>query len=112
MSKINGKMLFQKKCPAPSSKLGKSKTSKEYNTSLMAQRQRVLQHLQSGKSLTTQQARLDLDIMHPGGRISELKKHGWNIKMDWVCIDSGKATHRIEQYYLSSKKLEVIDVNS
>jgi len=97
--------MENKKKSLPQQKIGKSKTSKEYNTSSMAQRQRILQHLQSGKSLTTQQARLDLDVMHPGGRISELRKVGWNIKTDLVLVDSGKAKHRIGQYFLSSAKI-------
>jgi len=104
MRNMNNQIVTQKKRPPPSKKVGKLTLSKKYDTSTASQRQRILQHLKSGKSLTTQQARVDLNIMHPGGRLSELRKAGWNIKMVWVEVDSGKAKHCIGQYFLSSEK--------
>ncbi|MFI3219338.1 MAG: helix-turn-helix domain-containing protein [Methylococcales bacterium] len=64
-----------------------------------AQRTRILEWLR-GESLTTLQAREHLDIMHPAGRIKELRKLGFNILTYWSIESTGKANHRVARYVL------------
>ena len=44
------------------------------------QRQRLLEHLQQHGSITTDEARRWLGIMHPAGRVRELRHMGWDIR--------------------------------
>ena len=66
-----------------------------------AQRARILAHLQAGRPLTTIQARRELDVLHPGARVLELRRAGWPIAMTWVreATDAGVA-HRVGRYWL------------
>lgn len=77
--------------------------SKIYSTDAAAQRQRILERLQHGP-LTTTEARAELDIMHPGGRVLELRKKGHNIVTHWETVDTGKARHRVASYVLFSER--------
>jgi hypothetical protein len=65
-----------------------------------AQRQAILSHLAS-HSLTTIYSRDHMGILHPGGRICELRKQGHKITTLWVWEPgaSGK-THRVAKYIL------------
>lgn len=76
-------------------------TGKKYSTDAESQRQRILTRLVNGP-LTTTEARNELDIMHPGGRVLELRKRGHNIQTHWETIDTGKAKHRVASYVLFS----------
>lgn len=68
--------------------------------SAAAQRQRILKHLQCS-TLTTLQAREQLDIMHPAMRVLELKRHGFAIKTEWTTeYSAGGSKHRIARYVL------------
>jgi hypothetical protein len=60
-----------------------------------AQRTRILEHLRR-ESLTTLQAREHLDIMHPAGRVQELREQGFNITTHWTY----EAKHRVGRYVL------------
>lgn len=76
-----------------------------HSNSLECQRQRLLKYLQQNRSITTLEARHKLDIMHPSGRVKELKELGHNIIANWR-LDStpeGK-THRVAEYILMPKK--------
>lgn len=76
-----------------------------HSNSLASQRQRLLKHLQQNRSITTLEARHKLDIMHPSGRVKELKEDGHYIVTNWR-IDTtpeGK-THRVAEYILTPKK--------
>jgi hypothetical protein len=53
----------------------------------------ILAYLQSA-SLTTQQARTELDIMHPAARVQELREAGHNIITHRTTVDTGKAKHK------------------
>lgn len=71
------------------------------------QRKKLIKALESGP-LTTLQAREQLGIMHPGGRINELRNRGFNI-ITHRCINydvSGQA-HKVAKYVLISKEKEV-----
>ncbi len=73
-----------------------------YNTSTASQQLRTLEWLQHG-TLNTFEANLDLDIMHPAGRIRELRAKGHNIITTMIDVYNGKARHRIGQYTLLPK---------
>lgn len=63
------------------------------------QANRSLEALQVFFSLTTEDLRQDLDIMHPAGRIKELRRRGFNIQTHWENYPtaSGKL-HRMGRY--------------
>ncbi len=63
--------------------------------SLEVQRQRLLAALRQNP-ITTLEARQDLDIMHPGGRVLELRLQGHPIITTWV----RQQGHRIGRYSL------------
>lgn len=50
-----------------------------YSNSLPVQRIRLLNRLIQGHKLTTFQARDEMGIMHPSGRVRELKNQGYDI---------------------------------
>jgi len=70
-----------------------------YFTDSASQRQRILQWLLTA-TLTTLQARKELDVMHPAMRILELRDQGHNIVTHWETVDTGKAKHRVASYVL------------
>ncbi len=71
----------------------------QYFTDAASQRQRILAWLFT-TSLTTLQARKELDVMHPAMRIKELRDQGHNIVTHWETVDTGKAKHRVASYVL------------
>jgi hypothetical protein len=76
------------------------KKSKKYDVDNESQRQRILAWLLCYHTLTTLQVRQELDIMHPAGRVQELRGQGHNIITHWAIDDSGKAKHRVARYML------------
>lgn len=61
-------------------KAAKQNRQRHYHAnSAHAQRQRIADWFNTTNSLTTEQARRDLDIMHPAGRIKELRRRGYDI---------------------------------
>jgi len=77
-------------------------TQKNYSTDLNEQCARLLAWLQTA-TITTLQAREELDILHPAARIQELREAGHNIKTHWTTGDTGKAKHRVASYVLLAK---------
>ncbi|MFZ6876220.1 helix-turn-helix domain-containing protein [Undibacterium sp. Di27W] len=67
---------------------------------------RTLDGLEIFDSLTTQDLRHDLDIMHPAGRIRELRTKGYDIKTVWEnCPTACGKIHRMARYvYLRKMK--------
>lgn len=63
------------------------------------QANRLHEGLQLFGSLTTQDIRQDLDIMHPAGRIKELRARGFDIRTVWGSYPTtcGKK-HRMARY--------------
>ena len=57
------------------------------------QQQIILAHLLTA-SLTTQQARIELDVMHPAARVQELRAAGHNIITHRTTVGPGKAKHK------------------
>jgi len=63
------------------------------------QANRALEAFQVLTSLTTQDLRQDLDIMHPAGRVKELRERGYDIRTYWDNYPTacGKM-HRMARY--------------
>lgn len=69
-----------------------------------AQRKIILDTLRE-RSLTTIEARERFGIMHPGGRVLELRKQGYNIITHWANEnDASGQIHRVAHYILISSK--------
>lgn len=76
-------------------------TNKPLSNSNAAQRGRLLQYLRQHGSITTLKARDELSVMHPSGRIRELRHVGHSIITNWVIdIDSAGIKHRQGLYVL------------
>lgn len=70
-----------------------------------AQRARLLAYLREVGTLTTIQARDILNVMHPAGRVMELRKAGYNIVTAWVWDrDHEGRPHRVGRYALLTGK--------
>lgn len=83
-------------------KLHASRKSK--SSALAAQHKRLLSALKED-NFSTLAARKELDIMHPAGRIRELRKKGYEIitQWQWEPTDSVKP-HKVGLYILMSEK--------
>lgn len=73
-----------------------------HDTSTGAQRMRLLMHLRHN-SITTIQARRDLNILMPAARVKELRERGCNIVTRLIDLpdDQGRLHHRVEIYSLA-----------
>lgn len=71
------------------------------------QANRSLEAFQVLASLTTQDLRQDLDIMHPAGRVKELRARGFDIQTHWDNYPTacGKM-HRMARYVYVSRTQE------
>ncbi|SDY38094.1 helix-turn-helix domain-containing protein [Nitrosomonas halophila] len=68
--------------------------------SASVQRQQILDWLQT-KPLSTIEAREQLGIMHPGGRVSELRRQGHSIVTNEASeVDAAGKIHRVAKYVL------------
>ncbi len=72
------------------------------DNSKVAQRARILSFLKETGSMTTLQARGLLNVLHPGGRVLELRKKGHNIITHWTIDYIGNFPHRVARYVLIS----------
>lgn len=72
-----------------------------FKTDREAQRLRLHAWLLTA-TITTVEARTELDILHPGGRVIELRKAGHNIVTHWQTVHTGKGKHRVARYVLLS----------
>lgn len=70
--------------------------------STSAQQLRMLAAMQKAGSITTTEARLHLEVMHPAMRVLELRKKGVKIEKVWVLepSEAGRALHRQARYVL------------
>jgi len=86
------------------------KKMQRHSTSVEAQRARLLARLQIG-ALDTFTARRELHVMHPGGRIKELRAAGHPIRTERVTLtDEDGITHNgVALYYLSSTSAEATE---
>lgn len=86
-------------------KAGQNKQSKYNGNDAYSQCMRLLDYLCLHDSVTTIEARRDLDIMMPATRIFELREMGYRINTLWTqaVTESGRK-HRIGRYVLLSKQ--------
>lgn len=77
-----------------------------HSNSAAAQRQSILEALRKGP-VSTLHARRDLDVMHPGGRVLELRSYGHQILTAWSYepTECGKL-HRVGKYVLLQEARE------
>lgn len=89
----------QKESPRGKSN-GQSKKYIPTDNSAAIQRQRLLVAMKAEKSgITTLFARKALDILHPGGRILELRKAGHRIITQWTTEETEAGSlHRVARY--------------
>ena len=74
------------------------------DNSTFNQRLKLLDWLLERGSITTDQARQHLDIMHPAGRIKDLRNAGYLIVTIWVTWQSEFGIkHRVAKYLLTHK---------
>jgi len=72
----------------------------QFPTDTNQQRARLLSWLQTA-TITTLQARLELDVMHPAARVQELREAGHNIITYRETINTGKGKHhKVAKYVL------------
>ena len=85
---------------SPGKHLGKQKSSKPaYSNSVKSQREIMLRVFNENTSLSTMEARNKYGILHPGGRIKELRQIGHKIETYWVSEpDSNGVIHRVGLY--------------
>mgnify|MGYP000167356351 CR=1 FL=1 len=75
------------------------------DNSVFSQRLKILGWFKNNPSLATEQARRELGIMHPAGRIGELRKRGYNILTHWADYPTADGSfHRMAKYVLMSRK--------
>lgn len=66
---------------------------------------KLLDWLLEKGSITTDQAREHLDVMHPAGRIKELREAGYLIITVWITwISDFGIKHRVAKYVLTQKQ--------
>lgn len=76
------------------------------------QRREILEYLQQGNKLTTLYAREVMGIMHPGGRVLELRKDGYNIVTHRrPGADVAGSKHSVAEYVLMTKSPQPADPN-
>ena len=74
------------------------------STDTEAQVQRVLARLQTGPA-TTLDLRVELDVIHPAGRVAELRKRGHSISTFMVDRQTAAgAWHKVGMYRLHTGK--------
>ena len=99
-------MIFKRKSPA--AKLGNSKSVPSYSNSAASQRARLLEYFFKCPRLTTMQARDNLGILHPCGRVMELRRLGYKIDTFWVdAFDNNGVNHRVGMYIFHGIDWEV-----
>lgn len=86
------------------SNAGSPKVRAFNDTSLNAQRKRLLEALRLASNLgvTTLEARCNLNILAPAARVHELRwQYGYNIQSHWVSqTDEQGRTHKVARYVL------------
>lgn len=85
------------------------KTKRIYSNSVSSQRARILKHFSCCPRLSTIEARNNLGILHPGGRVLELRKKGYKIDTHWInAPDLNGVFHRIGLYVYQGQTKEVV----
>lgn len=81
-------------------------------SSRLKQQKEILDYLEQGKKLTTIYAREVMGIMHPGGRVLELRKQGYNIVTHRrPGADVAGSNHSVAEYVLMTGEPQPADPN-
>jgi len=76
------------------------------NTNGATQSKQLLEYLLIQTTVTTTYCRDRMSIMHPAGRITELRKQGWPIGLGWYQqVDASGAKHKAGEYYMRMHQL-------
>ncbi|MBK8814865.1 MAG: helix-turn-helix domain-containing protein [Methylococcaceae bacterium] len=76
---------------------------KKVSSNTTLQQFRLLDFIHNFGSITTIQARDELDIMSPATRVMELRDKGYNIVTELITIDTVKGRHsKVAKYILLS----------
>ena len=79
----------------------------------MTQKERLLEHLKSGKSITCLWAWDGLGISYVGRRIFDLRKDGWDIRDSFMEVENRfKETVRVKRYWLHREEPGTSDIVS
>ena len=80
---------------------GEGETRHRDEASSAVQRDRLLVYLRAHGNITTLAARQDLDVLHPAGRVLELRQRGFNIRTvrTYEATEHGKL-HLVARYVL------------
>lgn len=91
---------------SPGDNLGKQKIGNPlYSNSIKSQQERILKIFRKNSSLSTIQARNEYGILHPGGRVLELRKKGHKIDTHWISeTDTNGVNHRVGLYVYKGKE--------
>lgn len=89
---------------APHIEVQGAKVTQSHSNSAHAQRQRIGDYLLERKRATSIELRAQLDVLHPAGRIKELRRRGWHIATIWEShpTECGQL-HRVGVYVFMSQ---------
>ncbi|CAA9892672.1 conserved hypothetical protein [Candidatus Methylobacter favarea] len=79
------------------------------NHNLSTQRAKILNWLQTKGHLTTLQSRQEMDIMHPGARVQELREQGWNI---FTLRENTEGHPKVAKYVLLNSTVEMTEAET
>ncbi|HAT7871345.1 TPA: hypothetical protein JBE57_07525 [Legionella pneumophila] len=89
----------------PEGQLGTPNAKPSYSNSASSQRARILKHFESCPRLSTVEAREIYGVLHPCGRIMELRKKGYLIDTHWIVApDLNGVLHRVGLYVFKGQK--------
>ncbi|HAU1183357.1 TPA: hypothetical protein JBI17_11520 [Legionella pneumophila] len=89
-------------------KLGSPTFMHSYSNSIESQQARILSHFKTCPRLSTIEARNKYGILHPGGRMMELRKKGYNIQTHWIYeADSNGVNHRVGLYVFHGRREQI-----
>ncbi|MFI4957449.1 MAG: helix-turn-helix domain-containing protein [Gammaproteobacteria bacterium] len=98
-------MKLQMNSPDGGTLPGNPKSKPPYNNALASQRARIIKHFANNPCLSTMQARNDLGILHPSGRVQELREDGYLIDTHWTTEeDSNGVLHRVGLYVFKGRQ--------
>ena len=72
---------------------------------MATQRVRLLNYLQTGRSITPKQAREEIYLFVLAQRISDLKAEGFPIKSDWYVTENNE---RVKEYWLEKEFIKTL----
>ena len=84
-----------------------SSPKKHHDMSSAIQQARILKALEQAgpQGMSTINLREELDIMHPGGRVLELRETGHRIETVWTVTENAQGfPHRCARYVLLARK--------